>query len=55
MVNTTRRQFLASSAGVAALGLTGQFAVFTSAQAAELREKGHYSCLLYTSPSPRDS
>ena len=43
MVNTTRRQFLASSAGVAALGLTGQFAVFTSAQAAELREKGHYS------------
>ncbi len=43
MVNTTRRQFLASSAGVAALGLSGQFAVFTSAQAAELREKGHYS------------
>ena len=37
------RQFLASSAGVAALGLTGQFAFLPSAQAADLRKKGHYS------------
>jgi len=32
MIKTTRRQFLASSAGVAALGLTGQFAFLPSAQ-----------------------
>ncbi len=43
MIKTTRRQFLASSAGVAALGLTGQFAFLPSAQAADLRKKGHYS------------
>lgn len=42
-MNTTRRQFLASSAGVAALGLTGQLAFLPSAQAADLRKKGHYS------------
>ena len=98
MINTKRRQFLASSAGVAALGLTGQLAFLPSAQAADVRKKGFYSykvgdievvsiydgvwqnsgfggiavdvsedqvkgalskaglttCLLYTSPSPRD-
>ena len=43
MIKTTRRQFLASSAGVAALGLTGQFAFLPSAQAADLRKRGHYS------------
>jgi len=43
MINTTRREFLASSAGVAALGLSGQFAFLPSAQAADLREKGHYT------------
>ncbi len=43
MSNTTRREFLASSAGAAALGLTGQLAFLPSAQAADVREKGHYS------------
>jgi len=43
MINGTRREFLASSAGVAALGLSGQFAFLPSAQAADLREKGHYT------------
>lgn len=43
MIKTTRREFLASSAGVAALGLTGQFAFLPSAQAADVRKKGHYS------------
>ena len=43
MTNTTRRQFLASSAGVAALGLTGQLAFLPSAQAADVRKKGYYS------------
>lgn len=43
MIKTTRRQFLASSAGVAALGLTGQFAFLPSAQAADVRKKGFYS------------
>lgn len=43
MIKTTRRQFLASSAGVAALGLTGQFAFLPSAQAADVRKKGYYS------------
>ena len=42
-MNTTRRQFLASSAGVAALGLTGNLAFMTPAQARDLRAKGHYS------------
>ena len=43
MVNTNRRQFLASGAGAAALGLSGQLAFMTSAQAADLRKKGHYT------------
>ncbi len=43
MTPPNRRQFLASSAGVAALGLTGQLAFMTSAQAADLRKTGHYS------------
>ncbi len=43
MTQTSRRQFLASSAGVAALGLSGQLAFVTSAQAADLREKGYYT------------
>lgn len=43
MIEATRREFLASSAGVAALGLSGQFAFLPSAQAADLREKGHYT------------
>lgn len=43
MTHPNRRQFLASSAGVAALGLTGQLAFMTSAQAADLRKTGHYS------------
>ncbi len=43
MVNATRREFLASSAGVAALGLSGQVAFLSSAEAADLREKGYYS------------
>ena len=43
MINNKRRQFLASSAGVAALGLTGQFAFLPSAQAADVRKKGFYS------------
>ena len=43
METSNRRQFLASSAGVAALGLTGQFAFMTPAHAADLRKKGHYS------------
>ena len=43
MINVTRRNFLASSAGVTALGLSGQLAFLPSAQAADLREKGHYT------------
>ena len=43
MTFPNRRQFLASSAGVAALGLTGQLAFTTAANAADLRKKGHYS------------
>lgn len=43
MTKSTRRQFLASSAGVAALGLGGQLAFLPSAQAADLRAKGHYT------------
>jgi len=43
MIKSTRRQFLASSAGVAALGLTGQLAFLPSAQAMEVRKTGHYS------------
>lgn len=43
MIKQTRRHFLASGAGVAALGLTGNLAFLRSAQAADLREKGFYS------------
>ena len=43
MMNATRREFLASSAGVAALGLGGQLAFLPSAEAADLRKKGHYT------------
>ncbi len=43
MTQTTRRQFLASSAGAAALGLSGQLAFMSSSQAADLREKGYYT------------
>ena len=43
MINSTRRQFLASSAGVAALGLTGQLAFLPHAQAMEVKKTGHYS------------
>lgn len=42
MIKSSRRQFLASSAGVAALGLTGQLAFLPSAQAMDLRKSGHY-------------
>jgi|GEM_PF-6897332 len=41
MITSSRRQFLASSAGVAALGLTGQFAFLPAAHAADVRKKGH--------------
>ncbi|MEM8652538.1 MAG: twin-arginine translocation signal domain-containing protein, partial [Pseudomonadota bacterium] len=43
MTQTTRRQFLATSAGAAALGLSGQLAFMSSSQAADLREKGYYT------------
>ena len=43
MRSPSRRQFLASSAGAAALGLSGQLAFTTAANAADLRTKGHYS------------
>ena len=43
MITSTRRQFLASTAGAAALGLGGQLAFLPSAQAADLRKKGHYT------------
>lgn len=43
MTEATRRQFLATSAGAAALGLGGQLAFLPAAQAADLRAKGHYS------------
>jgi len=42
MIKSTRREFLASSAGVAALGLTGQLAFLPSAHAMDLRKSGHY-------------
>ena len=43
MTSTTRREFLATSAGAAALGLGGQIAFLPSAQAADLRKTGHYT------------
>lgn len=42
MTQITRRQILASGAGVAALGLTGQLAFLPAAHAKELRKTGHY-------------
>ncbi len=38
-----RREFIASAAGVSALGLTGSFAMLPVAMADEIREKGFYS------------
>lgn len=48
MTNSTsnsinRREFVASAAGVSALGLTGSFAMLPAAMADEVREKGFYS------------
>ena len=43
MSNINRRQFLASAAGVSALGLTGSLAFLPSTAAAAVREKGYYS------------
>jgi len=39
----TRREMLASAAGVSTLGLTGSLSFMPSALAADVREKGHYS------------
>lgn len=41
--NINRREFVASAAGVSALGLTGSFSMLSTAMADEIREKGHYS------------
>ena len=43
MKNLNRRQFIASAAGVSALGLTGTLSFLPSAMAAEVRKKGYYS------------
>lgn len=43
MSQINRRNFLASAAGVSALGLTGSFALLPSTAAASVREKGFYS------------
>lgn len=43
MSNVTRRTLLATGAGVSALGLAGSLAFLAPAQAADLRDKGHYS------------
>lgn len=43
MSNINRRQFLATAAGVSALGLTGSLAFLPSPAAAAVREKGYYS------------
>ena len=43
MSDLTRRHVLASGAGAAALGLTGQLAFLPAAYAKDLRKKGHYS------------
>jgi len=42
MTDFSRRTMLASAAGTAALGLTGNLAFLPAAHAKELREKGHY-------------
>ncbi len=43
MKNLNRRQFIASAAGVSALGLTGSLSFLPSAMAADVRSKGYYS------------
>ena len=43
MKNLNRRQFIASAAGVSALGLTGSLSFLPSAVAAEVKSKGYYS------------
>ena len=43
MTDLTRRTMLASGAGAAALGLTGNLAFMAPAEAADLRTKGHYT------------
>lgn len=43
MATLNRREFLASAAGVSALGLTGSLAILPSTVAASVREKGFYS------------
>jgi len=43
MKNLNRRQFIASAAGVSALGLTGSLSFLQSAVAAEVKSKGYYS------------
>ena len=43
MTTLNRRQFVASVAGVSALGLTGSLAILPSTAAADTRKKGYYS------------
>lgn len=43
MKQIDRRQFIASAAGVSALGLTGSLSFLPSAMAADVRKKGYYS------------
>lgn len=43
MTDLRRRSILATGAGAAALGLTGNLAFLPAAQAADLRKKGHYT------------
>ena len=43
MAYLNRRSFVASAAGVSALGLTGSFSFLPSALAADVRKKGYYS------------
>ena len=43
MANLDRRSFVASAAGVSALGLTGSFSFLPSALAADVRKNGYYS------------
>ncbi|MEO1067345.1 MAG: MBL fold metallo-hydrolase, partial [Pseudomonadota bacterium] len=42
MTDLTRRHFVASAAGVAALGLSGSVAFLSPAEAADVRKKGFY-------------
>ncbi|MEM9278250.1 MAG: MBL fold metallo-hydrolase [Pseudomonadota bacterium] len=43
MTQIDRRQFIASAAGVSALGLSGSLAFLPTAMAADVRKKGYYS------------